>query len=95
MRAGERRGLTQEAARRNQHQTPPPQAALPDMRTKPAFTWRANRTLRAKGSALSVPRIPLGRSSRFGLSVAVEDAAPSLRLSASSSGWVSSSTSGR
>lgn len=43
MRAGERRGLTQEDARRNQHQTPPPQAALPDMRTKPAFTWRANR----------------------------------------------------
>lgn len=44
MLAGELGGLTLEDARRNQHRTPPPKAALPVMRTTSAFTsWKANR----------------------------------------------------
>lgn len=44
MLAGQPGGLTLEDARKNQHQTPPPKAALPVMRTKSAFTsWKANR----------------------------------------------------
>lgn len=41
MLAGERGALTLEDGRRIQHQTPPPKAILPVMRTKSAYTWKA------------------------------------------------------
>lgn len=61
MLAGEREALTLEDGRRIQHQTPPPKAVLPVMRTKSAYTsWKATAcpqsfgTLRAEGSAYPV-----------------------------------------
>lgn len=41
MLAGEWGALTLEDGRRIQHQTPPPKAILPVMRTKSAYTWKA------------------------------------------------------
>lgn len=64
MLAGEWGALTLEDGRRIQHQTPPPKAILPVMRTKSAYTWKATAcpqsfgTRGAEGSARPVvPRI--------------------------------------